>query len=655
MQPLALSLSSHKTKPWNAIALTLVLLVGFGLRVYKLDQPIMWCDEAESSINSLTILNRGLPMDTYLGLPIFENTLTERWPESKEYEFRDSSYSSKGLAIYHGWLPLYSVAASFKLFGITPDTDPTNVTPLHDDEAVRLRTIAARVPAAICGLIFLILLYKAGCEMYGQDAGWAALICAAVSVPMVNIARQARYYSMTAALSAACCLAGWRMYSRGRWRDFVYAGIAFAMLFHTHLLTFAIASAAVTMLVPVIVKTHEKAWRKLLFFAGVVTLFTLPWLLMTGFLGAAQSVPKAITTMQLPDDLIAWPQRYWQITLVLMSGMAWIGLLMLKPHWISKRLSDPFTKNRAAFLFLSGWIIFGFLMFMFLIPAASLFFQRLYLGAVGPGIIFGAMLFAGFGRAIGGRIAVILAVITFVGFAYLNTRAGYWWQRNKVGQARLGELVADMRDWRTKPGTRIYASPNDHLTLTFYTGIPIQSIAPVRKSFLDSYPGDVIFIDCTVHVFPIGYGNVKTAANDYGTPVAENDLPEWTDRINRVASARRLVSKVKSTVPKTDQVPQFAEGIIKWQLAISPTWTDQYNFAYSNPAMFRGYKFDDFDKWWQVFFYRFVDPASRIGDNLNFADRMKQANARVLPTLWTVYTSPGAETAVQANQVMERR
>jgi len=634
--------------------MVLVLAVGFGLRIWKLDQPIMWCDEAESSINSLTILEHGVPVEHYLGLPIFENTLTEKWPESKEYEFRDSSYSKKGLAIYHGWLPLYSVAMSFKLFGVEPDIDPTNVTPLHDEAAIRLRTMAARVPAAICGVIFLILLYKAGCEMYGPDAGWAALLCAAVAVPMVNIARQARYYSMTAALSAGCCLAGWRMFSRGRWRDFVFGGIVFSMMFHTHILTFAIASAAVATLVPAILKKHDKAWRKLFLFAGVITVLTLPWLIMSGFLGAAQSVPKAVATMKLPDDLIAWPQRYWQISLLLSSGMAWVVIVLLKPHWIPKRILAPFQKDRAAFLFLSAWIILGFLMFMFLIPAASLFFQRLYLGAVGPGIIFGAMLFAGFGRAIGGRVAVSVACVGFVIFAYANTRAGYWWQRNKVGQARLGELVADMRNWQTKPGTRIYASPNDHLTLTFYTGIPIQSIAPVRKSFLDSYAGDVIFIDCTVHVFPISYEAVRDAAERFKAPIAESEVPDWCDRINRVASARKLTSKVKSTLPKTDALPAFAEGIIQWQLDISPTWADQYNFAYSNPAMFRGYQFDDFDKWWQVFFYRFVDPASRIGDNLNFANRMKHSNARVLPTLWTVYTSPKVESVEQAADDMER-
>ncbi len=636
------AVSRSRAKLWRGAALTLVLGLGLFLRVYKLDQPVLWCDEAESCINAMTILEHGVPVDSYLGLPIYENTLTDPWPESKEYEFRDSSYSKKsGMAIYHGWLPLYAIAGSFKLAGIKPDTDTSNLTPLHDEQGVRLRTVAARVPAALAGMLMLVVLFMAGNEMCGPAAGWTALVCASVAVPMVNIARQARYYSLTAALSAVCCLAAWRMYSRGRYRDFVVAGIAFVLMFHTHILTFAIASAALLTLLPAIIHKHEKPWKKLFLFGGIVAAFTLPWLIWTGFLGAAQSVPKAIYTMKFPDDLIAWPRRYWQISTLLITGMLWLIFLHLRPRLFSQRIRKPFTDHNVAFYFLSSWIIFGFLMFMLLIPAASLFFQRLYLGDVGPGIIFGAMLFVGFGRVVGGRTAVTLACIGFIAFAYLNTKAGYWWQRNKVGQVRLAYLVNDMRSWHMQPGTRVYATPNDHLTLAFYTGIPIQSIAPVRKSFLDSYPHDIVLIDCTVHVLPLEDESIRSAAMRFHTPLAETDVSSYTDLINRVAAGRKVAGKVKSVDPTRKDLPPFAESVIKWQLEASPIWTRQYDFEYINPSMFRGFNYDDYEKWWQIFFYRFVGPLDRIGPNLNFADRMKHGDARMLSTLWTVYTSPG--------------
>src|SRR5215469_8555476 len=103
--------------------LLVLLLIGVGvlLRIRNLSNSFLWSDEAESAINALTILEHGVPTDKYLGLPIFENTLTRPWADSREYEFKDTSYSDRGVAVYHGWLPLYTMAASFKIFGIAPD------------------------------------------------------------------------------------------------------------------------------------------------------------------------------------------------------------------------------------------------------------------------------------------------------------------------------------------------------------------------------------------------------------------------------------------------------------------------------------------------------------------------------------------------------
>ena len=96
----------------GALLFAALLILGVGLRLRYLDDGALFIDEAESSINALTILEHGYPSDTYMGLPMYENTLTHPWPESREYEFRDSSYSTRGMAIYHGWLPLYAIAAS---------------------------------------------------------------------------------------------------------------------------------------------------------------------------------------------------------------------------------------------------------------------------------------------------------------------------------------------------------------------------------------------------------------------------------------------------------------------------------------------------------------------------------------------------------------
>jgi hypothetical protein len=110
----------------------LVIVGAVALRVSDLDAYPFWVDEAESAINALTILQHGYPTDTYLGLPIFENTLIQPWPESPEYEFRDIRYSDWHVAVYHGWLSLYAIAASFAISHIRPDAPDSARSIKHD-------------------------------------------------------------------------------------------------------------------------------------------------------------------------------------------------------------------------------------------------------------------------------------------------------------------------------------------------------------------------------------------------------------------------------------------------------------------------------------------------------------------------------------------
>jgi len=105
----------------EAALLTAVIAVAVLLRATHIAERPLDVDEAESTINALTILEHGYPTSHYMGRPIYENTLSVPWPEDAEYEFRDSSYSEKGLAVYHAWLPLYAIAAALKLAGIEPD------------------------------------------------------------------------------------------------------------------------------------------------------------------------------------------------------------------------------------------------------------------------------------------------------------------------------------------------------------------------------------------------------------------------------------------------------------------------------------------------------------------------------------------------------
>jgi hypothetical protein len=162
---------------------------GILLRSWNLADPVLFRDEAESAINALTILEHGVPTDRYLSLPIYENTLTRPWPDSEEYEFKDTSYSDRGFAVYHGWLPPYAIAASFVIFDIVPDkaTDPPQVR--HDDVHMRRRALAARAPSVVFAGIFLVALFAVGKALYALEAGMLALAIGAFTPYLIWVSR----------------------------------------------------------------------------------------------------------------------------------------------------------------------------------------------------------------------------------------------------------------------------------------------------------------------------------------------------------------------------------------------------------------------------------------------------------------------------------
>jgi hypothetical protein len=185
-----------------------IILAGTFLRVAWMRHSALWCDEAESSINALTILDRGFPFNEYLGIPIYENTLTEPWDGHPEYEFRDSSYSPQGLAVYHGWLPLYAIAASQAICGLRPDhsADPPAVQ--HGVEQISRRTIAPRLPSIAFAVLCMASIYFLAGELGGVAAGFAALTLMAFNAKTVDFGYEARYYSLTllATVLVAWCL-----------------------------------------------------------------------------------------------------------------------------------------------------------------------------------------------------------------------------------------------------------------------------------------------------------------------------------------------------------------------------------------------------------------------------------------------------------------
>jgi len=602
-----------------------------------LSQDSLWVDEAESSINALTILQHGVPTSEYLGLPIFENAYTHPWPESAEYEFRDSSYSQRGLAVYHGWLPLYSIAGSFALAGVYPDEIDAGLKVHHSLQEVRQRILSARMPAVLFGMVFLVGIFFAARELYGIDAGWAVLAAAAVNKTTITFARQARYYTATLALSVLASLMLCHMLKRGRYRDFIFGALCFVGLFHTHLIAFVSLCLVAVLAAPFLCR-HPGAAPKLAVFSGILALGTVPWLLLTGFFSAIPDLPKARSLLSW-EEIFRYPAE--RLLFVFLAALT-LGLLLAIWFWgkqISDGLKRPFLGRRWAFLILAAWAILAFAIFIWMSPAASYFHSRITLVVMVPALLFGALMCAAFARLIAPRHSVPFAVFLILLIPWAGGRQIGWWQWQGNQNQRLEELIDTLRSLEINPGTRLYADGGNSLILRFCTGLAIQSVMPVRKSFLDSYPGEIMILEGPRYEWlePIEIRNALMDRGMLSEAAAVNerisrDLYEYQIRTG-------LSRRVNEVQPPPKTVPDYFGELIPQMLRKTEGKVALQLEDSGNP-IFKGYATPDHNSLWQIFFYRFVNPEFRIGAHLNYAERARHGHAHIWPGGWVLIYCP---------------
>jgi len=621
----------------------LLILAGLGLRVSWMTRAPLWCDEAESSINALTILDRGLPLNEYLSLPVYENTLTEPWPGHPEYEFRDSSYSPQGLAVYHGWLPLYSIAASEALFGLKPDHagDPPRV--LHGADEIPLRTIAPRMPAVIFSALCLLITYLLARDLGGPPAGLAALALMALNARTVDFGYEARYYSATLLMTvfAAWCLL--RVTRRGRWSDFLLLGLAEALLFHTHQFSAVVFAAVATAALPAIVR-QENWFQKSLCAGGLACLLILPWVWFSGFISTASSVPK---TFKLFDSLTDW----LTYTLERPDQLAVLGVLILllalarwRPGWIPPRVGAAIDAHGGIYLVLLFWLAAGYAAFHLIVPAASFFYERLSLVLWPPYVLLLGLFAADLLRGLTPRLAASIAVVLALGFLAIRGRLAFLEGPSLPGsRAAIASVIGALGKLPEERGTRFYATPNEHLTYTYYTGLPVQSVAPVRKSFFGAYDGPLVYIESQMDwMFPDD-ADVREAAKMAGIEPSDDEMLDlgakvWVELATRELAAQGLPA------PPQPPLPDFLEPAAdKTRRRVAKFQREFAAFLETSP-IFRKIHATRTKDFWMGFFYRFVEPENRIGEKLNIFPRLRTAGVELVPVANTaIYYIPARE------------
>ena len=617
---------NHQIFKW--ILLISIVSSGTILRFhFALTSPFR-VDEAESSINALSILKNGVPTSSYLGLPIYENTLSEPWPNHKEYEFRDSSYSDRGLATYHGWLPLYSIAGAFAMAGIEVDEVTTPLRGQHGADEHLFRKVVPRLPALGFSICFMLLAFATGRILGGKSVGWMALVIVAFAQKSVAMGSIARYYSASAMFSICCGLLLWRIIHAGRWRDFMAFAATSICLFHTHSLTCVVLCCVFGLMAPLMLKYRHALFK--IFSTGVIVIAgVIPWVIFTGFLDRAVVVPKAISLMDFPVDLFQYPKDNLHISLPFLSSVVLLFVAVVWGRRLPKKIVQPILNRKLAIIFLAIWGCAGYFIFIGAIPAASYFFPRLSLTIAAPSALMLAILASVLSEAFVPRNFKL--PLYFILVVALNITGHFCLPGSNVSNTtpqsnNLAKLIDYLEQQEFTPGTRLYAFPNYHLVYTYFTGLPIQSIAPIRKSFLDDYGNDIIII------LPDAVPNVATEEIRKAAEAAEQTLS--ADEVRR--HARNLTAHLFGDVapnraglvePSLFPVPNYLELVLaRYRREREVSWRAHAE-EWGEHILMRGFKVRNYSDWWQVFCYRFSNPEQRSGPKVNYAERIRNARA----------------------------
>src|SRR5205823_5592481 len=135
------------------------------------------------------------------------------------------------------------------------------------------------------------------------------------------------------------------------WGDFISAGILLVLLFHTHMLSFVVACAAVAGLLPFLRGVRQRA-GKILVMGTIVALGVIPWAIATGFLHQAVNIPPARSLLSYPGDLFIYPVSKISDAWPALAGFVWVIAVWLLRRKLPQRLVRPIAEAKGPILFL---------------------------------------------------------------------------------------------------------------------------------------------------------------------------------------------------------------------------------------------------------------------------------------------------------------
>jgi mannosyltransferase len=299
--------------------LILILLLGFSLRLVRLDAREMWYDEAFAVLYAEKDLGS-----------IVQGTVTP--VEGAAADIHPLLY----YFFLHGWMRI----------GQSP--------------------FVVRFPSVAFGVLSVCLVYLLGRELFGVQIGLLASVLTALSPFHIWYSQEARMYSLLCLISLLSIYFFAKAYQDGKWRHWMAFAFCSALSLYVHNLAFLIPF---TLIVFALATRRWTLFPRLLAAYGVILLLFLPWLILVP--GQFAKVQQAYWVAkpglsELVRTLLVFtfnlPIPNWLLPLVLFYSI----LLLTLTLYLALR---PSIRQAASG---SAWAM-GLVLSLFLVPVLTMF------------------------------------------------------------------------------------------------------------------------------------------------------------------------------------------------------------------------------------------------------------------------------------------
>ncbi len=447
--------------------LGLILVLGLFLRGHGASERYLWQDEAETTINSLQVIERGYPHGTFKGKPIYENASFIPSP-SEKYEFESTNYYGTKYERNKGWLTYYWQALFLKLFGFS--------------------NFVARLPFLLLFIPVFGLIYLIGKNFFSEKVGILAAVLYSLNYHSIIYERQARYYVVVTFFSLLCFYIFYLALTKNKWRYYLLSAIVLILFYYTHLVS-ALCVSIFFILAHVYYQRHIRGIinKKLILVFVLTALCLLPWIYLVKFWMVAGIFNSY-------NFKIVW------LFYIVVYFFSFIFLKFLIPKIKQYFFQDliKFTNLNYLLLFFIVIIIFKPLIiveesfatrqFLDLIPLFCLLFSFLVIDLVKN--YYQKDIRRSFLVKNVFLIIVIVPLFYFQGpiWQAWDTR----WVKNSIDYLNSQKILS------TTPIVVSY----QQLPFMLYTNYNIELVWPIRKSYLDSYIGEMYFIINTKYFWP---------------------------------------------------------------------------------------------------------------------------------------------------------